>query len=52
MARYLGFGKKKFTELFKAGYLPHRAYPPNDAIRFSIRRVEEALAKFDVEARS
>ena len=52
LARHLGLGKKKFTELFKAGLLPHRSYPPKDTIRFNIRRVEKALAKFDVEARA
>jgi hypothetical protein len=52
LARYLGLGKKKFAELYKAGLLPHRSYPPNDSIRFNIKRVEKALAKFDVEARS
>jgi hypothetical protein len=51
LARYLGLGKKKFAELFKSGHLPYRAYPPNDTVRFSIRRVEKALAKFDVGAR-
>jgi hypothetical protein len=52
MARHLGLGKKKFNELFRGGYLPYRSYPPKDTLRFSIRKVEKALAKFDVEARS
>jgi hypothetical protein len=52
MARYLGFGKKKFQELLDAELIPHRSYPPKETLRFNIKDVEEALAKFDVKERS